>query len=46
MRNTLPMSGAHRNESGIVNLDDATRPGLTGYSLGSVREKEQSRRVL
>jgi len=23
----LPMSGAHRNESGIVNLDDATEPG-------------------
>jgi len=22
MRNTLPMSDAHRNESGIVNLDD------------------------
>ena len=27
MRNTLPMSGAHRNESGIVNLDNATGPG-------------------
>ena len=27
MRNTLPTSGAHRNESGIVNLDDATGPG-------------------
>jgi len=26
MRNTLPTSGAHRNESGIVNLDDATGP--------------------
>jgi len=27
MRNTLLTSGAHRNESGIVNLDNATRPG-------------------
>jgi len=27
MRNMLPMSGAHRNESGIVNLDDAMEPG-------------------
>jgi len=27
MRNTLPTSGAHRNESGIVNLDNATWPG-------------------
>ena len=27
MRNTLPTSGAHQNESGIVNLDDATGPG-------------------
>ena len=26
VRNTLPMNGAHRNESGIVNLDDATGP--------------------
>ena len=26
MRNTLSTSGAHRNESGIVNLDDATGP--------------------
>jgi len=23
MRDALPISGAHRNESGIVNLDDA-----------------------
>ncbi|KAG5332831.1 SETMR methyltransferase, partial [Acromyrmex charruanus] len=28
MRDTLPMNGAHRNESGIVNLDDATGPGI------------------
>jgi len=27
MRNTLPTSGAHRNESRIVNLDNATGPG-------------------
>ena len=27
MRNALPTSGARRNESGIVNLDDATGPG-------------------
>ena len=27
MRNTLPTSGVRRNESGIVNLDDATGPG-------------------
>ena len=27
MRDDLPMSGVHRNESGIVNLDDATGPG-------------------
>jgi len=27
MCNTLPMSGVHRNENGIVNLDDATGPG-------------------
>ena len=27
MRNTLPMSGVHQNENGIVNLDDATGPG-------------------
>jgi len=27
MRNTLPTSGAHRNESGFVNLDNATGPG-------------------
>jgi len=24
----LPTSSAHRNESGIVNLDDATGPGI------------------
>ena len=27
MRNALPTCGARRNESGIVNLDDATGPG-------------------
>ena len=27
MRNALPTSGVRRNESGIVNLDDATGPG-------------------
>ena len=27
MRIMLPTSGAHRNESGIVNLDDAMGPG-------------------
>ena len=27
MRNTLPTSGVRRNESGIVNLNDATGPG-------------------
>ncbi|KYN29034.1 hypothetical protein ALC57_01542 [Trachymyrmex cornetzi] len=27
MRNVLPTSGVRRNGSGIVNLDDATRPG-------------------
>ena len=27
MRNALPTSGVHRNESGIVNLNDATGPG-------------------
>jgi len=27
MRNALPISGARRNESGIVNLDDARGPG-------------------
>jgi len=27
MRDALPISGAHRNESGIVNLDDAVGPG-------------------
>ena len=27
MRNTLPTSDVRRNESGIVNLDDATGPG-------------------
>jgi len=27
MRDALPISGAHRNESGIVNLDDAMGPG-------------------
>ena len=26
MRNALPTSGVHRNESDIVNLDDATGP--------------------
>ena len=26
MRNALPTSGVRRNESGIVNLDDATGP--------------------
>ena len=28
MRNALPTSGVRRNESGIVNLDDATGPGI------------------
>ena len=28
MRNALPTSGARRNESGIVNLDDATGPDI------------------
>ena len=41
MRNTLPTSDARRNESGIVNVDDGAC-----YSLGSVREEEQPRRVL
>ncbi len=27
MRNALPISGVRRNESGIVNLDDARNPG-------------------
>jgi len=27
MRNALPISGAHRNESDIINLDDARNPG-------------------
>jgi len=27
MRNALPISGIHRNESGIVNLDNARDPG-------------------
>jgi len=27
MRNALPINGARRNESGIVNLDDARGPG-------------------
>lgn len=27
MRDALPIGGAHRNESGIVNLDDAANPG-------------------
>jgi len=27
MRDALPISGARRNESGIVNLDDAVGPG-------------------
>lgn len=27
MRDTLPISGVRRNESGIVNLDDADGPG-------------------
>jgi len=27
MRNTLPTSGAYRNENDIVNLDDTTGPG-------------------
>jgi len=27
MRNALPISGIRRNESGIVNLDDARSPG-------------------
>jgi len=26
MRNTLPISGGHRNESDVVNLDDARGP--------------------
>jgi len=28
MRNALPISGARRNGSGIVNLDDARSPGI------------------
>jgi len=28
MRNALPISGARRNESGIVNLDDARSSGI------------------
>ena len=41
MRNTLLTSSAHRNESSIVNLDDAT----AWYSLDNIRE-EVPRRVL
>jgi len=28
MRNALPISGIYRNESGIVNLDNAKGPGI------------------
>jgi len=38
MRNALPISGVHRNESGIVNLDDARGPS----SLGSICKERQS----
>jgi len=40
MRNTLLTSGAHRNESGIVNLDKCNG---AWYSLDSVREEKQPR---
>jgi len=36
MHNALPISGARRNESGIVNLDDARGPGThwVAYAKG------------
>jgi len=39
--NALPISGARRNESGIVNLDNARGPS----SLDSVRKERQSRDI-
>jgi len=42
MCNTLPTSGAHRNESGR----ESEQCNGAWYSLGSVREEKQPRRVL
>ena len=39
MRNLLPISGAHRNESGIVNLDDSTGPGTHWVAYAKRRDR-------
>jgi len=43
MRDTLPISGAHRNESGIVNLDDAVGHNRVIYfdSFGNLRPPKE-----